>query len=170
MSQWQAYRNSGNGIALGFNGPLLKGVTRNRRMSLWKCIYDDTLQMQIAEDLVDLILDSYDTITKPEEDKKFILGYFNGTFLRVAPILKNIHFRHEQEWRLITEPIKSTNENFHARFSNSRVAPYYALDFNLLDRGKFEFIEEIVTGPTREPDLVGRAFRVLLDDFGYKVE
>lgn len=175
LSQWRAYGNLGSGVSLGFQGQALKSLSNKGRMNLWKCVYDRAVQVQIAHDLVDILLNSYHVIaekrrTNPnwEKTKKDLVGYFNTTFLRIAPVLKDDHFNEEQEWRLITVSIPYTDKNYHARISNNRVAQYCSVDFNLLDSGKFEFIESIVIGPTREPDLVGNAFWVLLDDYGDK--
>ena len=64
LSQWRAYGNSGNGVALGFSGKTLRQLSNAGLIHLWKCIYNKQQQDAIALDLVNLLLKLYDNIKK----------------------------------------------------------------------------------------------------------
>ena len=146
-------------------------------MNLWKCIYEKRDHLIIVLDLVTLLLKSYDVLyvfnnegqtEHWERTKKDLIGYFNTTFLQVAPVIKNSHYREEKEWRLITTPIRNADENYFAQITNRRILEYYSFNFDLIDNGKYEFLQEVVIGPTKEPRLTAYAFDVLLHKNGYK--
>jgi hypothetical protein len=173
LSQWRSYGNNGAGIALEFNANDLKNISNG--MNLWKCVYAPREHKIVISDLIDILLRSYDVVAARKETstdwetvKTDLLGYFNTTFLRVAPVIKNSHFHEEKEWRLITMPTQSTDKNWHARVSNERVAEYYKLDFNLIGSAQYEFISGAIIGPTREPNLVADAVWVLFRKNGFK--
>ena len=175
LSQWRAYSNSSSGVALGFQGAALSCLSNTGRMHLWKCVYDKAGQVRVVNDLVNLLVNAFDITSQTkssnqnwDKTRSDLVGYFNTTFLRIAPVLKNSHFKEEKEWRMVTTPMPHNDKNYGVRIGNKRVSQYYSLDFNLLDSGKFEFVETVVIGPTREPDKVGSAFFVLLCNLGYK--
>jgi hypothetical protein len=171
LSQWRAYGNLGNGVALGFSGNSLNNLN-GTGLNLWKCVYDPDEQHKIMEELVNILIKAYNTISKNKNKvpdwKNNLTAHFNTTFLRIAPVMKDTHFHEEKEWRLVTKSIPFTDINYHARITNNRVSQYYSIDFCLLNSGKFDFLEYIVIGPTRDQRLISSAFKVLLDEYGYK--
>ena len=175
LSQWRSYGNDGNGIALQFNAVSLKKLSNSGVFNVWRCIYLPSEQKQIIDGLIHILLKTYDVISINKDNnqnwettKNDIIGYFNTTFLRVAPVIKNRHFYEEQEWRIITIPIPNTDNNWFSRVSNSKVAQYYSLHFDLIDEGAYEFINGAIVGPTPEPGLLSDALMVLLSSNGYK--
>lgn len=173
LSQWRAYGQKGNGIALGFNGKSFKNLSN---IKLWKCIYKQREHLRIVGELVETLLKSYNVILKGRignrnwgKTKSDLIGYFNSTFLQVAPILKNSHFHEEKEWRLITVPMPFTDKNYDAKITNHRVLQCYILNFDLIDKGEYTFLEKLVIGPTKEPGLVSDAFGVLSHKYGFYV-
>lgn len=172
LSQWRSYGNNGSGIAIEFDAHALKNISNTGLMNMWKCIYSHNEQQEIIDGLIDILSRSYDVVsavrTKDwESTKKDLIGYFNTTFLRVAPVLKNSHFSEEKEWRIITASRPYTDENWYSTLSNNKVSQYYQLNFDLIDNGKYEFINGVVVGPTSEPKHVADSIRVLLSKNGY---
>jgi len=175
LSQWRSYGNDGSGVAIEFNANALNKLSNTGLMNLWKCVYSEQDQHLIVDGLVDILLNSFDVVYKSKEinenweaTKKDIQGYFNTTFLRVAPVIKNSHFREEKEWRLITVSRPFTDENWYARVSNQRVSEYYKLNFDLIDAANYYFIQGVTVGPTNEPWMKADAIGVLLRKNGFK--
>lgn len=175
LSQWRSYGNDGSGISLEFNAHDLKRLANTGLMNLWKCVYTPHEQRMVITGLIDILSRSYDVIaltrTKNkswEATKSNLIGYFNTTFLRVAPVIKNHHFYEEKEWRIITVSRPYTDENWFSRVSNSRVSQYYRLNFDLIDNGEYKFITGAIVGPNREPKLVSDALWVMFHKNGYK--
>lgn len=167
LSQWRSYGSAGRGVALGFSGPVLSRINNSGWAHLVRCVYDATQQQQVTEDLVGILLNSYDIAIcscPPEGREKLrsdIIGYFNTTFLRVAPVLKDRHFAEEKEWRIVTVPRKTTDPKFQALVSNTRVSQHYVHDFAPDTNGAYDFLESVEVGPTTEPQLIGGAIGTL---------
>lgn len=169
LSQWRAYGGSRSGIALGFSRESLRKILSAGSMNLWKCVYDTKSQYEIIHNLIDHLLRSYDTILEYRnycEDwgrlKQGLMTFFNTTFLRISPILKNGHFREEREWRIITTPVDCRNNCYSAYVSNERVLQYLTLGFLISEDGQFDILDEIVVGPCKDAYLVSDALSVLL--------
>lgn len=174
LSQWRSYCNGDSGVALEFNARSFKSLS-NLGLNLWRCVYLPQEQKTIIDGLINILLMSYDVINSTgvsgenrEKTKSDIMGYFTGTFLQVAPVIKDSHYYEEKEWRIITRSTSSTDENWFPMISNNRIYQYYRVDFNLIDHGTYEFLEGIIIGPTNEPTQISDAFRVLLHKAGYK--
>jgi len=172
LSQWRSYGNDGSGVAIEFDAHSLTSLSRPAPMNLWKCVYSREEQQTVVEGLIEILLRSYDVVgatrtTNWENTKKDIIGYFNTTFLTVAPVIKNYHFSEEREWRIITASMPFTDDNWFSRVSNNRVAQYYKLRFDLVDNGKYGFVNGVIVGPTREPTQVAEAISVLMHKNGY---
>ena len=97
----------------------------------------------------------------PEQTIRDLIGYFNTTFLRVAPIMKDSHFSEEREWRLITTSMKSTDASYDTVMSGSRMLQVYKLSFEKND-GQFDFIQSARVGPSHYPELISNALAVHL--------
>lgn len=169
LSQWRAYGGSRCGLALGFSREPLRKILSAGSMNLWKCVYDIESQNKIINNLIDHLLRSYDTIVEYRNScddwgrvKQGLITFFNTTFLRIAPILKNYHFREELEWRIVTTPLDCRNNSYSAYVSNERVLQYYTLGFSISEDGKCDILDEIVIGPSKDADLVRDALSVLL--------
>jgi hypothetical protein len=178
LSQWRAYGRANTAIAVGFSSRQLKRYTNNGLINLWKCVYDPKIQTQIMLDLIENLLKSYDIIESVngnktslwQKSKKDLIGYFNTTFLRIAPVLKNNHFCEEKEWRLITVPMKVNDDNYNALITNDRVSQYYSLDFTIFPEEGINLINTISIGPSKEQKLVADALWVFINKNGFKLQ
>jgi len=175
LSQWRSYGNNGSGVTIEFDANALNKLSNAGVMNLWKCVYSEKDQNLIVDGLIDILLNSFDVVYESKElnknwetTKKNIQGYFNTTFLRVAPVIKNSHFREEKEWRLITVSRPFTDENWYASVSNQRVSEYYKLNFDLIDAAHYYFIQGVTVGPTTDPWMKSNAVGILLRKNGFK--
>lgn len=174
LSQWRSYANHGEGIAMGFSTKNLIKCYAPGSINLWKCIYDPVMHHRIIDELVSLLCKCHDICYQSENSNTWrktisdLVGYFCTLFLRIAPIIKNPHFKEEQEWRLITVPMKFTDNNYHIKLLDSkRALPVYELKFKSEDT-HLSIIADIVIGPSRGENLTGEALGVLLCKLGYK--
>ena len=174
LSQWRSYSNGGKGVALEFNAQQIKQSSIDGIMNLWRCLYKNEEHQAIIRDLLVLLVRSYDIITEFKSNqnwnqtRKDLIGYFNTTFLRVAPVIKNGYFHEEKEWRLITTPQSCDRENYFARISNNRVSQHFRFDFSTANDNHSYMLNGVVIGPSNEPRLVSDAFGVLLRRNSYK--
>ena len=152
---------------MGFSGAVLTQINNTGWAHLVRCVYDPVEQTRVVEDVVGVLLKSYDiAIAAGSSDahdklRGDIIGYFNTTFLRVAPVLKDRHFSEEREWRIVTVPRKTTDPKFQAIVSSSRVSQYYVHEFTPDHAGAYDFLASVVVGPTPEPELIGGAMHLL---------
>lgn len=174
LSQWRAYGCSGSGMALGFNSKRLDSFKSTKSIHLWKCVYAWAQQVRIIKGLVQVLVNSFNVILKGkdgndnwEKTKRDLIGYFNSTFLMVAPVLKNAHFQEEQEWRLITSSLSCDNKSYCVKISSERVSQYYNLCFCINEEQKKDFIRNVVVGPSDKASLIADAFGTLLYQHKY---
>lgn len=166
LSQWRAYGNGCKGVAIGFSGNALKH--NNKGLKLWKCVYDPRMQRQICDEMVSMLLKSYDIAMTncPEalqnKNTEDILGYFTSTILRVAPILKNLHFSEEKEWRIFSHPVSCDDPNYNIIISDDRMSQYYALSFDADQKGEYNYISHVNVGPSRNPHQLMDSLSLLL--------
>ena len=176
LSQWRAYASSGTGVALGFSGPALKQLANKGFLNTWRCVYDHQAQQRLVDESIDIFLRSHDIVankvdsTKLDKTTNDLIGYFNTTFLRVAPIIKDNHFAEEKEWRIVTTPQKNTNPNYDVVLSGDRILQVYKLKFDPNEEDRFDFIHSARVGPSRYPELIADAIVVHLsrNDFAFK--
>lgn len=153
LSQWRAYGSrAGRGLALGFRGDALGQLNRSDWAQLFRCVYEPAEQNRIVEELIEVLL-----LSRGGEP----IGDFDAAFLRVAPVLKDPHFSEEMEWRLVTMPREATDPRFRALVTDARVTQYYLHEFAPDADGIWPFLESVVVGPTREPELIAEAIGVL---------
>jgi hypothetical protein len=69
---------------------------------------------------------------------------------RYAPILKDESFKVEEEWRVISQPLRNTSEGFCFREGQSLLIPYSKLQLSY-ENLPFS-LHEVVIGPTPDPE------------------
>jgi len=171
LSQWRAYGKNGVGVALGFSGKRLKELQNQGFLNIWKCVYSPNIQELLANDLVKILENSYDVCRQNKNPdnwdttKEDLIGYFNTTFLRVAPVFKNDHFSEEKEWRLITTPMKNTDQNYKPILNDTRVSQVYVVQFKKPDGGKHDFVGAVRIGPTANPKHIGDTLQIFASKY-----
>ena len=173
LSQWRAYGAEAKGVALGFSGSFLKDIANRGIVRTWKCVYERTQHEAIIRELVEMALRCFNMRNTLRDDaarERFtqdIVGYFNTTFLQVAPVLKDRSFCEEKEWRIISASIKSTSPDYDVVLLGSRLLPIYKLDFPVAEDGGCAVLSRIRLGPTGDTELVSKAIFSLLNKHGY---
>ena len=174
LSQWRAYGSGGLGVALGFSGKRLEELQNTGFTNIWKCIYRPEIQERVANDLVKILEKSFDVCYQNknpnnwEKTKEDLIGHFNTTFLKVAPVLKDRHFEEEKEWRLVTTPMKNTNTNYHPIITDKRVSQVYIVNFETSRTQKHDFIGTMTIGPTANPEQIGDTFQIASSQLAYE--
>ena len=151
LSQWRAYANNGNGVAIGFNSKLFEPYNstinyENRKIRFGKVEYDQKSQ-------VNFMLDKWVESLKSEESKINIMF----DLIYDALYFKHSSFCEEKEWRLtFSEDSKQENMKISLPIQNDCILmpvqyfakadmliPYRDLNFNEFN----EPICEIILGP-----------------------
>lgn len=167
LSQWKSYGRVGRGVALGFSGSALSRLNNLGWAKLFRCVYDPAAHRRIAEELVGILLQSYEIVATNvlanvrERTTRDLIGYFNTTFLTVAPVLKNQHFSEEREWRIVSAPRQVTDPNLRAIVSSARTSQYYLYEFPRNNSGAYDFLSSVVIGPMPDADHISSALSVL---------
>lgn len=173
LSQWRAYGAEARGVALGFSGLFLKGLTKHGLVRTWKCIYERSQHETIIRELVRMSLICFNigrvnaNDAAKEKISRDITGYFNTTFLRVAPILKDHGFHEENEWRIVTASVKSTHANYDVVFQGLRLLPVYKLEFPAMQEGNRPVLTSVHLGPMGDAELTSGALSSLLWKHGH---
>jgi hypothetical protein len=126
LSAWRAYGKDGRGICLSFESQhfitFSKGTTGFR---LSRVIYDDWLQAQIVDELLNEGYRLYCTTNDPKEAIKSAVA----ALMFVMPILKHPDFAEEKKWRLIYLPAdedpSASKRKFFVR--DDLIIPYYSM-------------------------------------------
>jgi len=150
LPQWRAYADASSGYSIGFSGEFLAKIAEKQNFYLVKCIYDPLEQRALIRALVDEVLEENIKGEPWDEEDHIPVGGNLGAYLHLyAPILKNISFKDEREWRLISRPLSCRGDHFDFRKGNSTLIPYYKLKLSYEDL-PFQ-LKKIVVGPTPHP-------------------
>lgn len=145
LSQWRGYSASGAGYAIGFSSPALLAVSGCR---LGPCIYEPGDQKQIINELID---DMFRQKTSNKEITILELGAaFERALISCGAFFKDLSFKDEDEWRLVTEVKDYRDGNFRFRVGKSMLVPYYVLDF--AGNSSSNKISDITVGPCPHPE------------------
>jgi hypothetical protein len=148
LSSWRAYGKDGRGVCLSFESQhfiaFSKAATGFR---LSRVIYNEQLQWQIVDELLNEGYTLYCTMKDPKEGIKCAVA----ALMFVMPMLKHPDFAEEKEWRLIylpkDEDPSASKRKFYVR--DDLIIPYYSM-WNTSDDDKpspTPPIAEIMVGP-----------------------
>jgi hypothetical protein len=164
LGAWRAYGKDGRGICLSFESQhfitFSKGAVSFR---LSRVIYDDRLQAQIVEEVLD---EGYKTYCAMN-DQKEALKCTVAALIFFVPILKHPNFAEEREWRLIylprDEDPTASMRKFFVR--DDLIIPYYSMA-NPADDADDKVspippIAEIMVGPSTHQPLNLRSIEFL---------
>ncbi|NOH02763.1 MAG: hypothetical protein HND47_12765 [Chloroflexi bacterium] len=119
------------------------------------CLYEENEQKTLVKDLIN----STSVVNVPNDPNNGKPPFYNLSFaeaaLFIAPIIKSKHFKEEQEWRLISVPLKYEDAKF--RTGNYSLIPYWEFELGIEDS-----LNKIIIGPTPEQELSERALYGLL--------
>jgi len=147
LSQWRAYADSSMGVAIGFSGSFIKSVVDVQKFYFAPCLYEENDQLELLEALVEKCVKQNIKMKQNGEYENFPLGGSLCAYMhRYAPIIKDISFKDEKEWRIIAGPLSCKSKNYDFRIRGPMLVPYYKIP--LID-AKGEFLPSIITiGPT----------------------
>lgn len=166
LGQWRGYCPEG-GFSIGFNADYLKEEYDPQR-----CLYETDDQIEYLEEyFTPLLSRAHNVLSKnltlgyTHEELENIAREHDDVFSEVvdalkkyAPFVKHEKFREEKEWRIVkSTPIEDESVEFRA--GKYQPIPYICLDVDV------EMIEQIVIGPTPEPDISLNSVRCLLRRF-----
>ena len=171
LSQWRSYGNDGRGIALGFDTRVLQDLAQRHSLKLWRCVYEPATHVKISNDLLTILLESFrGTKPKGAEERRELIGQFNATFLRVAPVIKDHRFAEESEWRLISSPIAFDHPRMIAVFGENHASVKLELPLAGGEREVTHAVSRVVIGPTpHDPQNVADAIAVLSRRNGFRI-
>jgi hypothetical protein len=157
LSQWRGYSNKMGGYSIGFDFDGIKKIANKNGFELVQCIYDETIQKQKIESIID------ESITLIGENVRNGINYgsinfFEEEMIKLAPTLKDKSFSEEAEWRLVAIA-KTTELSFRA--GSSMIIPYKTI--NLGDKHMLKTIlKDIIVGHTPNVDLAKQATQSFL--------
>lgn len=138
LSQWRGYCQDGNGINIGFDFTTFKAG-----LNLRNCIYDEDLQKQMLEELVDWWFNQFDSIIDKTSESYIMLQCINS-FFKVAPFFKHPKYIEEVEWRIVIGGEEEIlREKIKIVDSAYTLKPYCCLKLDLLPQ-----IKQIWIGPS----------------------
>lgn len=161
LSQWRGYSKGMAGYSLGFDSLNLTSIANDNDFELSRCIYDKAEQLKTISDAIDIILNKYnflfeqldmsvaDTNIYSGRRLKTIAEEINDRLIHIFPLMKDVSFKEEMEWRLISREPKSS-DSLCFRPGNSTLIPYIKFrDKNLISKCMIE----AVVGHTPNSDL-----------------
>lgn len=154
LSQWRAYSGEGVGFSIGFDFARLGELAVKQDFRLFRCKYDPVRQI---EDINFIISKSKEKLR--DEGLEKAIQYSVGALLLIGPALKDVSFREEKEWRLISKPI-GPDAHVLLRPGKSMLIPYS--EFSLDDEKKKTPITKVIVGPTPHMELSIASVRRLL--------
>ena len=171
LSQWRSYGNDGRGIALGFDTRALLDLAQRYSLKLWRCVYEPATHVKVSNDLLTMLLESFrGSKPKSAEERRELIGQFNSTFLRVAPVIKDHRFAEEREWRLISSPVAFDHPRMIAVFGENHASVKLELPLAGGEREATHAVSRVVIGPTpHDPQNVADAIAVLSRRNGFRI-
>lgn len=173
LSQWRGYCPNG-GYSIGFDFRYLERAIRAHKFTvkIGKCIYNKSEHEQIISEILAKTIDSYKKyVNRLRKDKSqinadFYFKDFIAPLLRIAPFIKNISFREEQEWRMIASV--TDNDKVEFREGVNWIIPYYRLELPVND--DILDINQIIIGPAVQAEIAILSLKSLLkkDKVRYK--
>jgi Protein of unknown function (DUF2971) len=156
LSQWRGYSQSSYGYSVGFNGQALLGHIAHFdfRFTFGRCIYKDEVHRQIVQETID---SSLDRATEEAEGDDAIERDFLLAMIGCGAFFKHHAFEVEEEWRLVSSPIRSPQLSF--RPGKSMITPYFPIP---IGSGADSSIDHVFVGPCPHMELAREAVTSLL--------
>lgn len=166
LSQWRAYASSLPGVAIGFDRAAMGQLAERNAFRVQGCIYSPQEQLTHVKACIANWLERVERADKASNRENYMSNsgwLFAQDVVSVAPRLKHPKFSEEAEWRIVTDPIKSTDDwGFHR--AGSMVVPHIAIK---LDHPQVAFpIRSIAVGPNPHMSAVMTATTMLMQRYG----
>lgn len=164
LGQWRGYCRNG-GYSIGFRKEALINIADTCDANYYLCAYEEEIQHAIANQILDELLYFFTSTTDS-------YGYSKERFhtnLRAAirffaTSIKNYHFRHEFEWRLVSRNIKNHEVRYRAKGNVLNVVPYIAFQVPRTA------IEKIYVSPGNDQDQAVEALKRFVRSNGINPE
>ncbi|MEM1113510.1 MAG: DUF2971 domain-containing protein [Pseudomonadota bacterium] len=172
LSQWRGYSIHGKGVSLGFNPEHVADCAERQMYQLGRCIYDEQHQRALMSDILGALENAASgdaplaVAARESADFHSLFELAEAELLRIAAILKHPSFEEEQEWRIVSPPIRDDKHApVHFREGKYMLVPYY--DFRLaVAGGERMTLEHVFLGPTPNRELSMNSLRLYLEKYG----
>lgn len=195
LDQWRAYGQDGQGVAIGFNAKILSDQN-NSTCPFKKVRYGPKYSKPFLENLLNdqlkyILLSYKDNASDIFNDLRLALFNLAHAIYSEGYLYKDLHFSHEEEWRLLREvaddnyntcngidedygfssldegflidnnTFKFTRSKIKFRCSNNSIIPYFEFGFSKVQ----SVIKRIIIGPKCKID--SHDLKLLLLSEGY---
>jgi hypothetical protein len=167
LSMWRGYCPGGKGYSIGFDCSRLVDLAKEQGFYFGKCRYKE--QEDIIETLIDKALKDLREYSGDLTRRQTIntepdpLRDFHINVLTIAPLLKDLAFSEENEWRLISRPklITQRQKQEDFRDGHSVIVPYFKI--KLVDNESDHLpIKKVFVGPGCDKSLGPKSVRAIL--------
>lgn len=166
LGQWRGYCPKG-GFSVGFNADYIR-----RTFEPKKCIYDiDEQKTFLSTQFVSALQEIHELMAGKsvnalsEKEISHMIWEYESKFESIvdlmkqyAPIIKHHKFSEEKEWRIV-KAVDIKDESVEFRAGQYQPIPYISLDIDIQE------IEQIVIGPTPEPEIALNSIVCLLQHY-----
>jgi hypothetical protein len=161
LSQWRGYCPGGIGFSLGFKFSKLKECVQQQGYYISRCIYDEKEQGDQLREIIKSTSGLISLRKDAGDSKEKVFVDLIRKFIKLAPTFKHPKFKEEKEWRIIAGPqSKNDNKLIKYRPGQSMIVPY--IEIFLPTDGEHLLIDQIIVGPTHEPELSKASVEMLL--------
>jgi hypothetical protein len=166
LSQWRGYCPNANGYSFGVASSDLSTPPVFPEFLLARCIYDGPTQHNLVRLFLERII--RDEVSRARRRRagtrsNQMSESVRSLFPILAPVLKDVAFREEGEWRLIAPAVETTDPRVRFRPGKSYIVPF--LEAPIARTGTWH-IPEIVIGPSPIQDVTKSSVETLLSRFG----
>jgi hypothetical protein len=149
LSQWRAYGDGGQGVAIGFRREYLEEITQKWSpgdTQVVDVLYDDQSQREAARQVVLIAANKWDLLGEDAEKVEPKIGCFWAAvaLFRESASHKSPAFAHEEEVRLVYCHSKFMERSPQYRAKGGMLIPYFEIPIS----PERQPIREVVCGPT----------------------
>ncbi len=172
LSQWRAYASGGTGVCIGFKSEFFSNLIKAHPQTserLVKCLYGSDQKESFVKELIQDELARLVTLSDSRgnlRDVTSTIGSIFGKLVIDGPVLKDVAFHSENEWRFVMPTNEDQTSGFATpdwqfRSTKTSLVPYMLL--NLLEgEGGGPKIATIHIGPSPHSHLTKRSVEMFL--------
>lgn len=159
LSQWRGYCQNGAGYSIGFSKSEIESLSNQQGFTFKPCIYAVQQQRKLLTEPLERLEKKIISSSGDPELAISCTSQFFSEFLQIAPLLKHRAFSEEQEWRLVSGIVSSTDNRWKTRSGSSTLIPYFEFSLNNNDHSP---IRNVIPGPGPNQELTTNALMTLL--------